>query len=301
MQHSHVFLRFPGGRAKALSFTFDDGTVEDRWLADRFGELGLRGTFNLNSGLFPAPGTDLSKLNIDIYPVRDIQHRMTAQEAAEALDRPYVEIASHGSLHADPTLLDTPSLLWELMSDRQTLEKLFSRPVTGYAYPQGAFNDRVTEAAQSCGFEYARTAFMSHSFGLPDDLMRLAPTCSYGEPAPGNPSVTELAERFLSFVPTTGMYYGTTMSQFFNIFGHTYEMNVCAGLKDRLDTLLGTLSGRDDVWYATNLEVVRYVKAFNSLVWSADRSSVYNPGAQRIWFYCADGTASVAPGETISL
>lgn len=296
MEHNHVFLRFPEGRAKALSFTFDDGTVEDAWLADRFGELGMRGTFNLNSGLFPAPGTDLSTLDPDIFPVRDIQHRMTAEEAVAALDRPCVEIASHGSLHADPTLLDTPSLVWDMMSDRHALETLFRRPVTGYAYPQGAFDAKSIEAAKTCGYEYARTACMTHGFDLPSDPMTLAPTCSFADPA-----AEELAEKFLAFEPTTGMYWNTTKAVFFNIFGHTYEMNVHDGLKDRFDSLLCTLAGHDDVWYATNIEVVRYVKAFNSLIFSADRSYVYNPTAEKIWLYRAGGIAAVAPGETLAL
>lgn len=296
MEHNHVFLRFPEGRTKALSFTFDDGTVEDVWMAERFGELGLCGTINLNSGLFPAPGTDFSKLNIDIFPVKDIQHRMTAEEAVAALDRPYIEIASHGSLHSDPTLLDKQSLIWEMMSDRQALEALFHRPVTGYAYPQSAFNKDVIETAKLCGYEYARTVCCTNGFNLPGDLWTLAPTCAFS-----SPNVEELCDKFLSFVPTTGMYWYTTKPAFFNIFGHTYEMNVNEGLKERFDALMEKLAGHDDVWYVTNIQLVRYLKAFNGLIYSADRSSVYNPSAERLWLYHSGGCCSIAPGETVVL
>lgn len=34
MKHSHVFLRFPEGRAKAVTFSFDDGVVEDAWMVE---------------------------------------------------------------------------------------------------------------------------------------------------------------------------------------------------------------------------------------------------------------------------
>ena len=37
---------------KFLTFSFDDGTVEDRRLIALFDRYGLRGTFNLNSGKF---------------------------------------------------------------------------------------------------------------------------------------------------------------------------------------------------------------------------------------------------------
>ena len=34
MKHSHVFMRFPGGKAKAVTFSFDDGVVEDAWMVE---------------------------------------------------------------------------------------------------------------------------------------------------------------------------------------------------------------------------------------------------------------------------
>ena len=39
---------FPGGRTKALTFSYDDGVIADRRLIEIFRENGLKGTFNLN-------------------------------------------------------------------------------------------------------------------------------------------------------------------------------------------------------------------------------------------------------------
>ncbi len=52
------FLRFPGGKAKVLSFSFDDGVIQDRRLIEILRNHGLKCTFNINSGLFCAPDAD---------------------------------------------------------------------------------------------------------------------------------------------------------------------------------------------------------------------------------------------------
>ena len=45
MKHSHVFMRFPGGRYRAVSLTFDDGSEQDEWVVGLLRRLGLKGTF----------------------------------------------------------------------------------------------------------------------------------------------------------------------------------------------------------------------------------------------------------------
>ena len=39
------------------------------------------------------------------------------------------------------------------------------------------------------------------------------------------------------------------------------------------------ISGQDDIWYCTNEEYFRYVRAYHSLEFFADQSAVYNPTA----------------------
>ena len=45
----NIFMRFPGGRAKALTLSYDDGVVQDIRLIDIMRRHGLKGTFNINS------------------------------------------------------------------------------------------------------------------------------------------------------------------------------------------------------------------------------------------------------------
>ena len=50
-----VYSCFPGGKHKALTMSYDDGKLQDRRLVEIFNRYGIRGTFNLNSGLFGRP------------------------------------------------------------------------------------------------------------------------------------------------------------------------------------------------------------------------------------------------------
>ena len=40
---------YPGGLAKAITFSYDDGQVYDRRLIEIFNQAGFKGTFHLNS------------------------------------------------------------------------------------------------------------------------------------------------------------------------------------------------------------------------------------------------------------
>ena len=46
----NLFLRFPGGKKKALTLSYDDGKEQDIRLVSIMRRNGLKGTFNLNGG-----------------------------------------------------------------------------------------------------------------------------------------------------------------------------------------------------------------------------------------------------------
>ena len=45
-----IFMRFPGGKSKALTLSYDDGVRQDRRLIEIMKKNGLKGTFNISSG-----------------------------------------------------------------------------------------------------------------------------------------------------------------------------------------------------------------------------------------------------------
>ncbi len=277
MVHPHTFLRFPGGLEKAVSFTFDDGTVEDRRVADRMGELGLRGTFNINSGWFGR---------------KTFNPRLTAEETVEALDRDFVEIACHGAFHVDPTRVDASTFIWDVMRDRDALEKLFRRPITGFAYPQSAFTKDAMELLERLGFEYARAGGGSE-FRLPKNCYELRTTCHLL-----SGGFDEYAEKFLPFRCSDDLWWDSADAQFFNIFCHSYEISGKGGRWETAFRHMEAVAGHSDIWYATNIEVIRYIRAYRALVFSLERGSVYNPSCRTVWFRHDGGIGSVGPGET---
>ena len=48
----YQFLRFPEGKSKAVTFSYDDGVSQDIRLSDVFERYALKCTFNLNGKIF---------------------------------------------------------------------------------------------------------------------------------------------------------------------------------------------------------------------------------------------------------
>lgn len=68
------------------------------------------------------------------------------------------------------------------------------------------------------------------------------------------------------------------------------------------------MGGREDIWYATNLEIVDYMNAARGLIYSADGTTVYNPHALDVWIRKLSDTSPelseavrVPGGATVSL
>ena len=81
------FLRFPEGKAKAVTLSYDDGVRQDIRFARIVEAYGLKCTFNINSGMFGEKPTD---------------RRLTADEIkTNLLDKGH-EVAVHGRLHRAP-------------------------------------------------------------------------------------------------------------------------------------------------------------------------------------------------------
>lgn len=62
-----------------------------------------------------------------------------------------------------------------------------------------------------------------------------------------------------------------------------------------------TAGGNDSVWYATNVEIMEYVKAMKGLKFSADNKMVYNPSAIPVWIGVDGEPFKIESGKVISL
>ena len=84
----------------------------------------------------------------------------------------------------------------------------------------------------------------------------------------------------------------------FYVWGHSYEFER-AGNWDLIEKFCERAGGHDDIWYATNIEIVDYINAVRSLRVSVKSDKIYNPSAQTVWFMADNEVMKVEPGETI--
>ena len=283
MPQNTLFMRFPNGLSKALTFSYDDAVREDIRLVSIFRENGLSATFNINSGLYANEGDFEASEN-------KVGFRMTREQATELYSQDGIEPALHAFSHPFLETLPRAQVTYEIAKDRANLEKQFGRITRGMAYPYGTFSDDVVRVLEDCGIAYCRTTKASRNFKIPTDWLRLSPTCHHKDPALG-----ELTEQFLQAEPTPSQ-----QPLLFYIWGHAYEF-ARENNWELIESLAKTLSGKADVWYATNMEIYEYVEAFRSLVFSMDMTKVYNPTAKTVWFYFQKKLYTVAAGETVTL
>lgn len=222
-----------GGKNKAITFSYDDGVEQDRWLVDVMNTYGLRGTFNINSGRFGQRG------QIGCHGAVVPHCMMTAEEVAHI----YIghEVAGHSLTH--PTLTDLPDeeVLRQVEVDRQRLETVTGRPVVGFAYPNGGRDRRVMEVmATGTGIQYARTVEATGGFALPEDPLAFHPTVYHLDWE----KMLSLAETFLAAEAEEPML--------FTIWGHSYELDCHPDWKPRFAKFCKRISGRPDVAYLTN-------------------------------------------------
>lgn len=273
-----MFMRFPGGKAKALTLSYDDGVEQDIRLIEIMKKHGLKGTFNINSGLYAAEGT--------VYKEGHIHRRMTKKMVEAVYQNSGMEVAVHGLTH--PFLEQLPAALCtkEILQDRENLEEQFGGLVRGMAYPFGTYNDDVVETLRRCGIVYSRTVISTRKFDIPTDWLRLPATCHHNDP-----QLMELAHRL-----TEGEF--NRAPALFYLWGHSYEFE-----KDDnwnvIEEFAEYIGNRADIWYATNIEVYDYVEAYRQLGCSASGDRFYNPTSTEIYFTYNNKAYSVKGGEYV--
>lgn len=274
-------MLFPGGKRKALTLSYDDGVVQDRRLVDLMRRYGIRGTFNLNSGLL---GKDRS-MEIDGKTV-DIS--TVSQHEIPGLYQSF-EVATHASEHSALTGLGS-AVLNEILEDRKVLESMVPYLVQGHAYPFGLYDENVIAMLKASGIVYARTVNSTESFALPRDFLRWNPTCHHS-----NPRFMELAHHFCEQEALFGQ------PELFYLWGHSYEFDA-EGNWDEIEKFINYISDyQEKIWMATNIEIVEYITAYRNLRFSADGKKVFNPSLGTVWLESLGQLYQIPSGEMITI
>lgn len=281
------FLRFPEGKLKAVTFSYDDGCRDDIRLAATFNKYGLKGTFNLNSAWLGKTKTDW--------------HLMADEIKENIIDAGH-EIATHGAEHRANGNLRPIDGIQDVLNCRLGLEKTFDTIVRGLAYPDsgirvlnnGATLDKIEQYLKELDIVYARTlGEINDSFDLPQNWYQWMPTAHHD-----NKETIDLIDKFLALEEQS--YAARREPRLFYLWGHSYEFSEKNNW-ERIEEICQKLSGKDDIWYATNIEIYDYVAAYNSLVYSADNTRIYNPTLKKIWLDIDGKSYAINPGETLKI
>lgn len=276
MADPSFYMRYPGFRNKAVTLSYDDGITPDLKLADILDRYGLKCTFNVNAGYLG-------------HPMTRIEGRRLVAEEIAALSARGHEIAAHGYKHKWLTAHPAPQVLYEVLRDRRELEAIVKRPVTGLAYAMGDYDARVIDLLRKAGVSYARTVHSTHSFRTPIEFLSWHPTCHHAD--------AHLMELAKSFVENTR---DNDRPLLFYLWGHSYEF-VESDNWNVIEDFCAFMSGREDLWFVTNGEFFAYTEAYRSLVFNAERTSVYNPSSIDIYFSLGGKDFCAPAGKTVKL
>ena len=280
-----LFMRFPGGRPKALTLSYDDAVGEDVRLIEIMKKHGLKGTFNINSSR-RVSAEEKDEINAN----RKWAFKMTQEDASALYSQEGIEVAVHSVTHPFLETLPPAQVAWEVLEDRRALEAQFGTIVRGMAYPQGTYSDEVVSVLRSCGIVYSRAVKSTEKFDLPENWLVWQPTCHHT-----NKRLTEIAQSFLD-KPCNNLAH----PQLFYLWGHAYEFEQFNNW-EVIEEFAELMGGHEDIWYATNIEIYDYVESFKRLEWSVGMTMVHNPSAIPLYFSIHNTAYCVQPGETLKI
>ena len=258
-----IYYCFPQGKSKVLTMSYDDGKKADEKLVEIFNRYGILGTFNLNYGLMDNP---------ERIPKDKVQMLYKGHE-----------IATHTMTH--PTIARCPltETAKEILNDRMGLESITHYPVRGHAYPNGSYNEEIKKLFNSLGIVYARTAcFETGSFELPEDYLEWNGTCHH------NYHLMDYAHEFVEF-------HKPQYLKCMYVWGHSYEFDRDDNW-NLIEEFCSYIGGRDDIWYATNIQIFDYMQVCRNLQFGASGDFVYNPSAESAWLLVNDQILEIKGG-----
>lgn len=254
-----IYYCFPEGKRKALTMSYDDGRKQDIPLIELFNQYGIRSTFNLNYGLM---GTG---------------ERIPKEKVYE-LYRGH-EVATHTLTHPMLSRCSMARAAEEILEDRRGLEELVGYVVRGHAYPFGDSTPEMRQLFSGLGIAYGRTVSCRTDFALPEDPMVWQPTCRHKDP------------KLMDYARYFAEYKSPHYLKLMYVWGHSYEFDE----EDNWEIIrefCRFMGGREDIWYATNIEIIDYLKVLKELQYTASGDMVYNPSVSSAWLE-ADGLGAV--------
>lgn len=222
---------------KFLTFSFDDGVMQDFKIISILNKYNLKATFNLNSGRFGSSfplnweGVDVERKVVSPSMVKDgyAGH----------------EVAVHTVNHARLKSISDDEIVNEVVQDIENLEKLVGYEVRGMAYPCSEVDERVMKVIRErTPIKYARTTTVTNGLKLQSELLRFNPSCRYGDDI-----MYSLADELIN--DKSGN------PKLLYIWAHCYEFDYKPDKYEKFEEFCKYVSGKKDIWYCTNIEAFK--------------------------------------------
>ena len=222
---------------KALTFSYDDGVTQDKKLIEIFNKYGLKGTFNLNSGLLGKSGELLRDgVNVNHTKInpQDVKYVYEGHEVA-------VHTVTHPRLAEE----SDAEIVRQVERDREKLSCLAGYEVKGMAYPAGSRDRRVVEVVKNnTGVKYARSTKVTYNFNPSEEMFEYCGTLYHH----GDwDKLFEIGEDFLKLEAKS--------PQIMYIWGHAYEFDIFPDRWKKFEEFCEMMGKRNDIFYGTNIEV----------------------------------------------
>ncbi len=267
-----IELRYPYFKRKCFTISLDDGVIQDVPVIKLLDKYNVKGTFNLNFGLFSQikfrDGVDNSRLSLSDAKALYINH----------------EIASHSLYHFHMENLDYEQNKFQIEEDINLLTKELNANIHGFAYPYGKYNDCTLKVLRENNILYARTTLPSYSFKASKDLLLLQPTCSFSDG-----KLLELCDKFVSCKDELALFY---------VWGHSYELENNNSW-ETFEQMLKKISNLKDACYLTNFEALNYIDCTRKLEIKNDE--LINYSSQPIYLNKDGKNIILLPMNKISL
>jgi peptidoglycan/xylan/chitin deacetylase (PgdA/CDA1 family) len=262
----NIYICFPEGKHKVLTMSYDDGREEDRRLVSIFNQYGIKGTFHVNAGI-----TQDNRIPLSEYRTLYRGH----------------EVSCHTYTH--PTIARCPieQVAEQIIEDRRQLEKAVGYPVRGMSYPNGSYSKKIIDLLPSLGIRYSRIVGNSEHFYMPENFLEWKATCHH------NHKLLQLGEEFINLNKTQYLYI-------MYVWGHSYEFTQDDNW-NVIEDFCKMVAYKDDIWYATNIQIVDYMEAADRLQFTITGDLVYNPSYQSVWISVDDQIYEIRGGQTVFL
>lgn len=221
-----------------VTTSWDDGSKSDLKLAELLDKYGIKGTF---------------------YTPKNYSGTLLEKDDLRALDKVH-EVGAHTLNHVDLTKVSLLQAKEEIAGIKAYLEDILGHKVYMFCYPYGKYNENIKKIVKASGFIAARTCTHG-SFNLIKDPYEWQISLHASN---GSPLMTLKIWRksgisirsLIDWETRAKLLFDLALKRggVYHIWGHSREI-WGKGEWDKLNRVLGYISGRNGARYLTNREV----------------------------------------------